>query len=229
MRAWRLLLLAGLAAPLCAQSPPPVSGDPRLQTVEYAPDQVFRVQAVTGYQVTIELNADERVESVAVGDAGAWQVTANRRGDHLFIKPLQSGIATNMTVVTTVRTYAFDLLPGGAGDTPYIFRFRYPGEGKLAETEVEEAPLADGRYRLSGSRSVRPSRISDDGRRTYIEWPGDVALPAVYAVNARSQEELVNGNMRDGLYVIDSVVPRLVFRIDAAIARATRIGGGGLR
>ncbi|UVO52822.1 TrbG/VirB9 family P-type conjugative transfer protein [Sphingomonas sp. SUN039] len=219
----------GLSTPLAAQVPPPVSGDPRLLTVDYALDQVFRVQAATGYQVTIELNADERVESVGVGDAGAWQVTANRRGDHLFVKPLLGGVATNMTVVTNVRTYAFDLLPGNVGDMPYIYRFRYPGDGKVADSEVEQAPLAEGRYRLSGARAVRPSRISDDGRRTYIEWPGEAALPAVYAVNARGQEELVNGNMRDGLYVIDSVVPRLVFRIDAALARATRIGGNGLR
>lgn len=226
-----LMLLAALVpAPLAAQVlPQPGAGDPRLQTVEYNADQVVQLRAAPGYQVTVELNPDERIESLAVGDADAWQVTANRRGDHFFVKPLRGGVATNMTLVTSVRLYAFDLVPGSAGEMPYTLRFRYPGEGKIDLTEEDVAALGTGRYRVSGASALRPSAISDDGRRTFIEWPADVALPAVYAVNARGQEELVNGNMRDGLYVIDSVVPHLVFRIDSAVARAKRLGGGGAR
>jgi type IV secretion system protein VirB9 len=64
-----------------------------------------------------------------------------------------------------------------------------------------------GRYRLSGDKELRPSAISDDGRHTYIQWPRDRSLPAVYAIGARPGD-LVNGGMRDDIFVIDSVSRR---------------------
>jgi type IV secretion system protein VirB9 len=222
----RLVVLAAalIAAPLAAQvRPQPGTGDPRIQTVDYDANQVVQIQAAPGYQVTLEFGSDEQIESVAVGDSGAWQVTANHRGGHLFIKPLRDGVSTNMTVVTSSRIYAFELTPlyGAAADMAYTVRFRYPAAASAAPAEPEA--VAEGRYRVSGERSLRPSRISDDGRHTYIEWPRDRALPAVYALDDRGQEALVNGMMRDDLYVIDSVVPRLVFRIDRHVARAVRV------
>ena len=39
----------------------------------------------------------------------AWQVSVNKEGDRLFLKPAQPDVSTNMTVVTSVRVYNFDL------------------------------------------------------------------------------------------------------------------------
>ena len=227
----RLLLAAVLAlapAPLCAQvQPRPAGGDPRIQIVDYDAAQVIQLQAATGYQLTIEFGPDEQIENVAVGDSTAWQATPNRRGDHLFVKPLQSSVSTNMTVVTSVRVYLFELTPlsGPTPEMAYTVRFSYPNEEgagtAIAQAEAEQ--VVEGRYRLSGTRSLRPSRISDDGRHTYIEWPRDRALPAVYAIDAQGRESLVNGMMRDDMFVIDSVAQRLIFRIDRHVARATRV------
>lgn len=200
------------------------AGDPRIQSVAYDPDRVVLLQGAPGYQITVAFGPDEQIENVAVGDSGAWQVTPNRRGDYLFVKPVQQGVTTNMTVVTSVRTYLFELAPlyGPSPEMAYTVRFTYPG-GE-SESVADEAPAqADGRYRLSGERSLRPSRIADDGRHTYIEWPRDRALPAVYAVDSEGRETLVNGAMRDELFVIDAVAAKLVFRIDRHVARAERI------
>ena len=224
----RRAVLLGLAlcaaAPAAAQvRPTPGAGDPRIQTIDYDANQVFQIQAAPGYQVTLQFGADEIIENVAVGDSAAWQVSAPRNGGNLYLKPLQP-VPTNMTVVTNVRIYAFDLvpLPGPSPDMAYTVRFNYPsaaGPQQMAEAEL----IVEGRYRLSGEQSLRPSRISDDGLHTYIEFPRDAAIPAVYAVDERGNESLVNGMMRDDLYVIDSVAPRLVFRIDQHVARATRL------
>ena len=228
MRALLLSLAALVAAPLSVPAsaqirPQPGQGDPRIQSIEYDADQVVQIQAAPGYQVTLELGSDELIENVAVGDSGAWQVTANRNGSRLFVKPVQASVTTNMTVITNVRTYAFELVPlfGPSPEMAYTVRFRYPAPTALASAEAEV--IIEGRYRLSGERTLRPSRISDDGRHTYIEFPRDQAIPAIYAVDDRGQESLVNGMMRDDLFVIDSVVPRIVFRIDRHMARATRV------
>ena len=224
MRRLLLPLLVLLPASLAAQEPQAEVGDPRIQTVAYDANQIVLLQGAPGYQITVAFGPDEQIENVAVGDSGAWQVTPNRRGDYLFVKPIQA-VATNMTVVTSVRTYLFELAPlyGPSPQMAYTVRFTYPG----GETEsvADEAPTAEvqGTYRLSGDRALRPSRIADDGRHTYIEWPRDRALPAVYALDSEGRETLVNGAMRDELFVIDSVASRLVFRIDRHVARAERV------
>lgn len=207
--------------------PQPGVGDPRVQSVEYSPDQVVLLQAALGYQISLEFAPDERIENVALGDSGAWQATPNRRGDHLFVKPLQSGVATNMTVLTDSRLYTFELRPlsGPQRDMAYTVRFRYPG---TAPSPVEGDAVATsdqppGRYRLSGERTIRPIGIDDDGAKTYIQWAPDVALPAVYSIDGKGREALLNGNMRDGIFVIDSVVTRLLFRVDRQVARAVRV------
>ena len=225
-----LLLLALLAAfpagPLAAQVQPQAgTGDPRIQTVAYHPDQIVLLQGAPGYQVTVEFGPDEAIESVAVGDSASWQVTPNRRGDFLFVKPVRAGVGTNMTVVTSVRTYLFELQPlyDASSQMAYTVRFSYPGAEP--ESVADEAPgaMVAGRYRISGARQLRPSRIADDGRHTYIEWPRDRTLPAVYAIDSEGRESLVNGAMRDDLFVVDAVVSNLVFRIDQHVARAERI------
>ncbi len=225
----RLGLIAGLAlsvaaGPVCAQvRPSPGAGDPRIQTVDYDANQVVQIEAAAGYQVTVQFGADETIENVAVGDSAAWQVSANRNGGHLYLKPLQA-MPTNMTVVTNVRVYAFELvpLPGPTPDMAYTVRFNYPSAPTLQQSAEAELIL-EGRYRLSGERSLRPSRISDDGLQTFVQFPRDAAIPAIYAVDERGNESLVNGMMRDDFFVIDAVSPRLIFRIDQHVARATRL------
>jgi type IV secretion system protein VirB9 len=230
-------LLALAATPAAAQvRPQPGAGDRRLQTIDYADDQVVVLEVAPGYQLTVELAPDEQIENVAVGDSSAWQVTANRRGDRLFIKPLQSGVTTNMTVITSARLYAIDLVPltSPSPDMAYSVRFNYPEPARTGTGGADEAAGAggadagaaadiDGRYRVSGARALQPSRIGDDGRHTYIEWPAERPIPAVYGVGANGLETLVNGAMRDEVYVIDQVLPRLVFRIDRQTARAVRV------
>ena len=218
------LALCIAAGPAAAQiRPVPGAGDPRIQIVDYDASQVVQIQAAPGYQVTLQFGADEIIENVAVGDSAAWQVSAPRNGGHIYLKPLQP-VPTNMTVVTNVRIYAFDLVPlsGPTPDMAYTVRFNYPSAAGPQQTAQAEL-IVEGRYRLSGEQSLRPSRISDDGQHTYIEFPRDAAIPAIYAVDERGSESLVNGMMRDDLYVIDSVVQRLVFRIDQHVAHATRL------
>jgi type IV secretion system protein VirB9 len=222
-----VLVLLALLMPVAVMAqvrPAPGPGDPRIQTVLYDTNQVVQLQVATGYQLTVEFALDERIENVAVGDSGAWQVTSNKRGDHLFIKAVQPGVTTNLTVVTDARSYMFDLAPlyGPLPDMAYTVRFTYPPTA--VATVADTAPLVEpGRYKLGGTRAIRPSEIDDDGEKTYIVWPADKPLPAVFAIDEKGREMLVDGHMRDGQYVIDSVKPKLLFRLDKDVASAVRV------
>lgn len=205
-------------------------GDPRLQTVDYEPDRIVQLQGAPGYQLTVALAPDEQVQNVAVGDSGAWQVSVNRAGDHLFIKPTQSDVATNMTVITTVRVYNFELfpLPGPTPDMPFNVRFRFPPPAADAADAGEFVNVTDARrrasrYRISGDRLLRPDSVSDDGLHTYIRWFVDRPIPAVFEIDANGDERLVNGGMRGAEFVVDGVPGRLRFRIDRRTADARRL------
>ena len=80
-----------------------------------------------------------------------------------------------------------------------------------------------GRYQLHGARALRPAAISDDGVHTYMQWPAEATLPAIYALDGDGHEALANGAMRDGIYVVDSIAARLVFRRDKRVAYADRL------
>lgn len=202
--------------------PQPVGADPRIQHIDYALDQVVLIEVAMGYQTTLELSPDEQIENVALGDTAAYQVTANRRGDRLFIKAIQPGSSTNMTVITNQRVYAMELATAiEPSATPYLVRFRYPQARSAGESVFNY--VLPGRYKVRGDKWVSPARIGDDGYRTYIDWPAEHALPAVYTRDASGADVLVNGNMRDGVFVIDTVVSLLIFRIDKRSATASRI------
>lgn len=215
-------LAFALAFPASAElRPQPESvGDPRVQSVEYDPNEVVLIEAVEGYQVTVQFAPGEQIDSIAVGNSGAWQVTANRRGDLLFVKLTQSGVASNMTVATDARTYAFTLVPTYGTVTPYTIRFRYPEPAQALIAPAGAAPSTAG-WRLSGAVALRPHRIEATEDHIYLEWPSDAKVPAVFVVADR-QEALVNGMMRDGAYVIDGTPDQLVFRIGDRSAGARR-------
>lgn len=221
MRALGLVLTLMLAAPAAAQvSPTLPGGDTRLQTVVYDPERVVRLRVPLGYQTTVALDAREQIETIAVGDSSGWEVTPNARGDHLFVKPLEIGRTTNLTVLTDTRLYSFELVAVStpSAEAPFAVRFIYP---ERAAAEPPAAPAIAG-YRLSGAQRVRPVSVTDDGVHTYIEWSAGRDLPAVFALDDQNREVLVTGYVRDGRFVIDAVYPVLLFRSDRQTARATR-------
>jgi type IV secretion system protein VirB9 len=219
----RLIPLALLIASPCAAEiePTPGIGDPRLQTVVYDASQVVVLRGAPGYAIAVEFSPDERIENVAVGDSGGWQVTPNRRGDALFIKPVGNAQTSNLTVITDVRRYNFSLvsLYSPQPNMPFSVRFIYPAP-VASETSAVIGPTL---YRMSGDEELWPSEMSDDGQATSISWPAGATMPAIYAIDDRGHETIVNGAMRDGYYVVDSIADRFVFRLGRQRATARRL------
>jgi type IV secretion system protein VirB9 len=210
--------------PLIAQvTPIPSQTDSRLQTIEYSPNQVVQLSVITGYQLMVSFEIGEKIETIAVGNSSAWQVTANKRGDAMFIKTIGEGVSTNLTVVTDVRVYTFELQRNsGYGRTQaFLVRFTYP---QIAKETLENGQLNVAyHYKISGSRNIRPNKITVEGKQTKLSWPDNRALPAVFKLESDGNEALVNGIMRDGIYIIEGAPEMLVFRIDRQVARAKRI------
>ncbi len=241
---------AVLAAVLSLLAPvPAASADDRLVTQPYAEDEVVRIDGRLGVQATIGFGEDERIENVAVGDSAKWQITPNKRANLLFVKPLEAGARTNMTVVTDRHTYFFDLVASARARPVYLLRFTYPQAERLAaEKAREERQLAlneleqdllsgdpasaptdpamlNFAWKRKGDAELMPSRIYDDGYATYLLWPARRAIPAILIENQQGDEGPVNYAVRGDTIVIGEVPGRIVLR--SGKARATLENQGG--
>lgn len=217
-------------APMLALAQQPA--DPRIQLVDYDPDVVTTIKGQVGYQLMIEFAPEERIENVSIGDSTAWQVTPNRRANILFLKPVE-GSATNMTVVTDLRRYVFDLAVQPKESlipAPYTLRFVYPAmalaqPSPSAPPEPERPPtVANAAYAITGARESSPVRVFDDGTMTYFEWTEDSALPAIFAVNPDGSESLVNFVVRGRFMVVDQLAPRFSLRNGTRVATVVNSG-----
>ena len=217
--------------PATAQvSPVPDAADPRAQTLSLATDGVGRLTVLPATGLILTLPDDERVDTVVLGDPAAFSVQADPAATSLAIRALRENARSTLSMMTSGRAYYFEL---EAAESPLAAsRVRLVGlpsltplnapAPDLAVPPAPSAPAMEITYKLSGDRSLRPVRVDDDGRRTTIEWAEDQALPATFGIGPTGEEEVADGHMRGGVYILDRVWPELVFRIDKSRARAKR-------
>ena len=68
-----------------------------------------------------------------------------------------------------------------------------------------------------GSEDILPSLVFDDGRFTYLRFPNNREVPAVFHVLSDDSETLVNVRMEGDLLVVDRVSRRLMLRAGSAV------------
>jgi type IV secretion system protein VirB9 len=220
--AWLTIALAVSLPTKAALTPVPGAGDPHIHVVDYDPAQVVLLQGTLGYQTLVEFSPDEHIENVAVGDATSWQITPNRKADLLFVKPMSDAPVTNMTVVTNLRHYLFELHVAPRGEDRaivYTLRFQYP-ETAMAVTAApapaaSPAPppqMVNQAYSYDGSPKVLPVRVFDDGHATYFQFPEGEEYPAIFSLDADKNEVVVNSYMRGSFLAVDRVARGFVLR-----------------
>ena len=118
----------------------PITVDSRIKTFIYNPNEIYSLNLKLNFQTIIEFSYDESVELISVGDPFPWKLTPIDR--RLFIKPLQVGVRTNLTIITNKRTYLFDITSDSTSslddfDVIHVVRFFYP-----------KVPLDESKYQL---------------------------------------------------------------------------------
>ena len=229
------LALALIAAPVAAQ-------DSRLVEVMYDEAKVVRIDGRVSVQASIMFNDDEVIENVAIGDSATWQVTPNKRANILFVKPLEPRASTNLTVVTSKRTYLFDLVATPNAKPLYLMRFAYPDEPEEEQVQLAAAPNAleqqaandpyavvdpadlNFAWRASGDPELLPENTYDDGTATFLTWPVGKDVPAILVVNSKGVEGPVNFTVRGDTIVVDGVPRTLVLRAGEDSAQLTNTG-----
>ena len=190
----------------------PGSTDPRVLLATYRNNEIYTVVGTYGFQTTVEFSSEESVDTVSIGDSVAWQVVP--AGHRVFLKPQEPNAVTNMTVVTSLRAYYFDLSARKNRDptgVTFLLRFTYPEGAPAVVTAKAQAPptTAPARkptdynfdYSMKGAREIAPIRVFDDGEFTYMQFASLADLPAVFLVDKDKQESVVNYRI-EGPYVV---------------------------
>ena len=106
----------------------------------------------------------------------------------------------------------------------------YPADELIALRREEEqaaraAPVADGftlealnfDYRISGDKpDWRPLRVFDDGQRTLVEFPPDIAqgeMPPFFVVGTDGAAELVNYRIAGRYLIVDRLFHKAELRL----------------
>ncbi|KIC36088.1 hypothetical protein RA27_22355 [Ruegeria sp. ANG-R] len=200
--------------------------DGRIRTLNFHRDEVYKINAYTGYAATILLEDGEQMVDEVRGDPKTWDFIPLTAGDGFVIKAkYATPQPSNLILQTNRRTYVF-LLNAHAGGAPgnvgFLYRFNYPDRKKSYRPRqagsVQAAFNTSGRpanlrYSAAGDKLLRPAVAFDDGRKTYLRLKEQSVRPSVFAMSADGRERLVNtADLADGTIVVTGVYPRLVLR-----------------
>ena len=103
---------------------------------------------------------------------------------------------------------------------PLIVQPLVQPEELVAERMQAKPQVLNTQYTLAEGRNsdeIVPSMVFDDGRFTYMRFPGNREVPAVLHVRSDGSETLINARMEDDLLVVDRVSRRLMLRAGAAV------------
>lgn len=90
----------------------------------------------------------------------------------------------------------------------------------VAERLQAKPTVMNTRYSLAEgavSQDIVPTLVYDDGRFTYLRFPGNREIPAVFHVLGDGSETLVNARMEDDLLIVDRVSRRLMLRAGSSV------------
>ncbi|MBV6467402.1 MAG: P-type conjugative transfer protein TrbG [Gammaproteobacteria bacterium] len=216
-----------------------------IQVWPFTEGALYQVYASPGRVTVISLQPGEELMTVAAGDTVRWIVgdTSSGAGDELrvnvLVKPVRSGLKTNLVITTSRRTYLIELTSTDKAWMASI-SWDYPRDRMLAlqrqaQTAQSAVPVETGlslerirfRYAIGGSNPAwKPLRAFDDGEKVYIQFPDGIAqgeLPPLFVIGAQGDGQLVNYRFRSPYYIVDRLFGAAELRLGGDKGDVVRI------
>jgi type IV secretion system protein VirB9 len=213
----------------------PVAIDSRIKTFIYSENDIYTLKFRLGYNSIIEFGEDESIETISLGDPYPWKITPIER--RLFMKPIEPGVATNMTLITNKRMYLFEIQSDIATrvDSPdviHLVRFFYPSvridrldnAGNIkSSSRVKDILYQKGTNDSAGSINIlysfagkanrsSPIEIFDDKRKTYLRFNKDMDYKKLKIFSPKSKIGKVKLDFRKtgDFIVLDGVFIKII-------------------
>ena len=209
----------------------------------YAPGAIYELYTNPSFISTVLLEPGETINAIAAGDTSRWMVTETNGESEgegrtiVLVKPQTIGLRTNIVLITDRRTYTIEASSSAGAAYSAQIAWSYPAVQGEAGAVIAR-PMNEN-YRVRTVRGMRPSwsptRVYDDGRRTWLEFPepvGSADMPPLFVITPEGAE-LVNYRVQGRRYMVDRIfdVAELRFGTRAPIVvrierRASRAGQG---
>jgi len=198
-----------------------------IQIYPYTIGALYQVYTAPEQVTDIALQPGEELMSVSAGDTVRWVLgdTVSGSGDasqtHILVKPIASGLKTNLIITTSKRTYHIEMTSYRETYMAAV-SWRYPHEelvtarGNAARRQAQGRTVLDRglsldrinfRYEIKGDEPHwRPLRAFDDGRKVYIQFPSRLdqgEAPPLFVVGRNGDSQLVNYRINGSYYIID--------------------------
>jgi type IV secretion system protein VirB9 len=233
------LLFAALIISQCVmsvyakQAPLSYASDERIKKVAYQDNNVVSIEGSPFTTTQIIFSKKEVIEDIEGGDSSSWMIAHQvNLSNMLFLKPTSLGLRSNLSIVTNLHTYYFELSTPASSDAvthqTYAVKFVYPlQDKKKLELKLQEAkaqkealintPLNPKKYnwayRFSGSKQIMPLHVFDDGRFTYFELRPNQDVPAFFAIQDKTGKESVLNMRKKGNYLlVHLIAPQFTLR-----------------
>ncbi|WP_193075178.1 P-type conjugative transfer protein TrbG [Pseudomonas sp. FME51] len=216
-----------------------------IQVWPFTDGALYQVYASPGRVTVVSLQPGEELVTVAAGDTVRWIVGDTSSGSgadlrvNVLVKPIRSGLKTNLVITTSRRTYLIELTSTEKAWMASV-SWDYPKDRMLAlqrqaQAAQATAPVDTGlslesirfRYAISGSNPPwKPVRAFDDGEKVYIQFPGGIAqgeLPPLFVIGAQGDGQLVNYRFRSPYYIVDRLFGAAELRLGADKGDVVRI------
>jgi type IV secretion system protein VirB9 len=222
VRTLLITLLVGLISVASAETAPaPGLNDARIRVAPYNADAVYRLSGFVGYQTDLQFEPGETFVGLGAGDIEGISFVA--QDNHLFLKPRAARVGTNLTILTSRRTYQVDYTarsarPDATEDVTYALRFTYPpaatdsGAATNRALSIEAQRPRNFDYWFCGDPTLQPMAASDDGVHTRVRFPARAEQPAIFILNEDGSESLLNFSMDEGDVILHRVARRLNLR-----------------
>jgi type IV secretion system protein VirB9 len=201
---------------------------------DYHTDWVYEVYTQPFRVSDVQLMAGEKVaEAPFISDSERWMLGAGVSYDngtavqHIYIKPVQSGLEASLIINTDRRVYHLILRSYQSVHMPKV-RWRYPETAMpknfaRAQTEdtTNDAIGIDPRFlsfnykithALFGKPRWLPELAYDDGKKTYITFPEGTLqgeMPAVF----EERNNMLNYRVARNVIIIDKLVEKITIKI----------------
>lgn len=237
------LVIVGAVSAMAGGASKADNTDQRIRNLSYNANQVVRIYTAVGNPTLIQFEDGETVLDdgkgmIGLGDANAWSV--GPKGSNVMLKPKAERPDTKLLVVTTRRTYAFEIVSvskKSAIEPTLIVRFDYPDSlakatlaankksaviaGRLAQIAGKNGTNAtrNVNYMKQGDEVLAPSAVEDDGLFTFMRFDSTRELPLVYKIQPDGSERATNFHMDPdtGTVVIHEVAALFYLRYGTAV------------
>ncbi|WP_323012436.1 MULTISPECIES: P-type conjugative transfer protein TrbG [Pseudomonadota] len=216
-----------------------------IQVWPYSDGALYQLYTGVGRVTVIALQPGEELVTVAAGDTVRWIVGDTSSGSgadlrvNVLVKPIRSGLKTNLVITTNRRTYLLELTSTEKTWMASV-SWEYPKDRMLAlqrqnQAAQATAPVDTGlaleklhfRYTVSGSNPPwKPLRAFDDGQKVYIQFPVGIAhgeLPPLFVIDAAGDGQLVNYRFRSPYYIVDRLFGAAELRLGGDRGDVVRI------